>query len=186
MYNIQYTKSKHKNGDIINMKTPHPLSTPGVHYYFFTVVQLGKPRSVPFYVFRYASLLSCYLFLWSLFINTLKSIYLLMWYKKSCKRQGNAIISKADPGPAHRAPCPPPPPPQTKKNLGCMRRDSKITILLPPSLPIWRSKLHLDLNKSADSAIGRSEVYRIRVGRSSPSVPCIGLPPSLNIQVNKY
>ena len=25
-----------------------------------------------------------------------------MWYKK---RQGNAIISKADPGPAHREPC---------------------------------------------------------------------------------
>ena len=47
MYNIhvQYTKSKHKNGDIINMKTPHPLSTPGVHYYFlqsYNSVNLGQ------------------------------------------------------------------------------------------------------------------------------------------------
>ena len=50
MYNIQLTKSEHKNGDIINMKTPHPLSTPDVHYYFFTVVQLDKSRSVPLYV----------------------------------------------------------------------------------------------------------------------------------------
>ena len=52
MYNKQYTKSEHKNGDIINMKTPHPLSTPGVHYYLFTVIQLSEPRSVPLYVIK--------------------------------------------------------------------------------------------------------------------------------------
>ena len=50
MYNIQYTKLEHKNGDMIHMKTLHPLSTPGVHYYFFTDVQLNKPRSDPLYV----------------------------------------------------------------------------------------------------------------------------------------
>ena len=72
MYNKQYTKSEHKNGDIINMKTPHPLSTPGVHYYLFTVIQLSEPRSVP------CALLSCYLFLRSLIMNTFKNIYLLM------------------------------------------------------------------------------------------------------------
>ena len=49
MYNIQYTctKSKHKNRNKINMKTLHPLSTPGVHYHLFTDVQLGESRTIP-------------------------------------------------------------------------------------------------------------------------------------------
>ena len=58
------------------------------------------------------------------------------------------------------------------------------TALDPPPLPRVPKALHL--NKSAYSAIGRGEIYQIRIGRSSSSVPRIGLPPSLNMQVNKY
>ena len=83
MYNKQYicTKSKHKNGDIINMKTLHPLSTPGVHYYLFTIVQLGESRTIPLNV------TDMHLFLHVVFMQSFhkynKSIKPLMLYEEN-------------------------------------------------------------------------------------------------------